>query len=168
MEAIALDQAERIRQAVEKSFSARDLYVEKQAASMVASLREAEKRVKADLFRYADLGALTSGQKINQVRLTALHERIDDSIKALKSEHSTLLKQAARETHLDGMTEGALELKVQGLPATCPQCFATRGRRVARHSGEAGTGKAIASIAAPFWDCLVMDCNDRPPFHVMT
>ena len=31
-----------------------------------------------------------------------------------------------------------------GLPATCPQCFATRGRR---------TGKAIASIAAPFWGC---------------
>jgi len=25
-----------------------------------------------------------------------------------------------------------------GLPATCPQCFATRGRRVARRSGEAG------------------------------
>jgi len=24
------------------------------------------------------------------------------------------------------------------LPATCPQCFATRGRRVARRSGEAG------------------------------
>jgi len=42
-----------------------------------------------------------------------------------------------------------------GLPATCPQCFATRGRRVARRSGEAGgrAGKAIASIAAPFWGC---------------
>jgi len=103
MEALALDQAERIKQAVEKSFSARDLYVEKQAASMVASLREAEKRVKTDLLRYADLGSLTPGQKINQVRLTALHERIEESVKALKSEHSTLLKQAARETHLDGM-----------------------------------------------------------------
>ena len=116
MEALALDQAERIRQAVEKSFSARDLYVEKQAATMVASLREAEKRVKADLLRYADLGAITPGQKINRVRLTALHERIEQSVKALKAEQTTLLKQAARETHFDGMAQGALELKVHGLP----------------------------------------------------
>jgi len=116
MEALALDQAEKIKQAVEQSFSARDLYVEKQAAAMVASLREAEKRVKADLLRYADLGALTPGQKINRVRLTALQERIDQSIKALKVEQTTLLKQAAREAHFDGMAQGALELKVHGLP----------------------------------------------------
>ena len=65
MEALALDQAERIRQAVASSFSARDLYVEKQTAALVNALRDAEKHVKTDLLKYADLGSLTPGQKIN-------------------------------------------------------------------------------------------------------
>ncbi len=116
MEAIALDQAQSIQQAVEKSFSARDLYVEKQTATMVASLREAEKRVKTDLLRYADLGAITPGQKINQIRLTALNARIEETVKVLKADHSLILKTAAKEAHLEGMTQGALELKVHGLP----------------------------------------------------
>ena len=116
MESFALDQAQRIKQAVEKSFSARDLYVEKQAAAMVASLREAEKRVKTDLLRYADLGALTPGQKINQIRLTALNARIEETVKVLKAEHSLILKTAAKEAHFEGMKQGALELKVHGLP----------------------------------------------------
>jgi len=29
-------------------------------------------------------------------------------------------------------------------------------------------GKAIASIAAPFWGCPVMNCKAKPPSHVMT
>ena len=37
-------------------------------------------QVKVDLLRYADLGALTPGQTINQVRLTALHARIEDTV----------------------------------------------------------------------------------------
>jgi len=52
MLAVALDQAERIRQSVAASFAARDLYTEKQVAALVGSLREAEKRIKADLLRY--------------------------------------------------------------------------------------------------------------------
>ncbi|HPQ72170.1 MAG TPA: phage minor head protein [bacterium] len=116
MLAVALDQSERIKQAVASSFAARDLYTEKQVAALVVSLREAEKRIKADLLRYADLGSLTPGQSINQVRLAALNERIDDTIKALKVEHTLALKSAAKESHLEGITQGALELKVHGLP----------------------------------------------------
>jgi len=116
MLAVALDQSERIKQAVVSSFAARDLYTEKQVAALVGSLREAEKRIKADLLRYADLGSLTPGQSINQVRLAALNERIDDTIKALKVEHTLALKSAAKESHLEGITQGALELKVHGLP----------------------------------------------------
>ena len=40
MLAVALDQAERIRQSVASSFAARDLYTEKQVAALVESLRE--------------------------------------------------------------------------------------------------------------------------------
>jgi len=116
MLAIALDQAERIKQAVASSFAARDLYTEKQVAALVGSLREAEKRIKADLLRYADLGALTPGQKINQIRLAALTDRLDGTIKGLKAEHTLALKAAAKESHLEGITQGALELKVHGLP----------------------------------------------------
>ncbi|MBZ0270755.1 phage head morphogenesis protein, partial [bacterium] len=116
MLAVALDQAERIRQSVAASFAARDLYTEKQVAALVGSLREAEKRVKADLLRYADLGALTPGQKINQIRLAALTDRLDGTIKGLKAEHTLALKTAAKESHLEGMAQGALELKVHGLP----------------------------------------------------
>ena len=116
MLAVALDQAERISQSVAASFAARDLYTEKQVAAMVESLREAEKRIKADLLRYADLGALTPGQKINQIRLTALTDRLDGTIKALKAEHTLAIKTAAKESHIEGMAQGALELKVHGLP----------------------------------------------------
>ncbi len=116
MLAVALDQAERIKQAVASSFAARDLYTEKQVAALVGSLREAEKRIKADLLRYADLGALTPGQKINQIRLAALTDRLDGTIKGLKAEHTLALKAAAKESHLEGITQGALELKVHGLP----------------------------------------------------
>jgi len=116
MLAVALDQAERIRQSVASSFAARDLYTEKQVAALVESLREAEKRIKADLLRYADLGSLTPGQSINQVRLAALNERIDDTIKALKVEHTLALKYAAKESHIEGMAQSALELQVHGLP----------------------------------------------------
>jgi len=116
MLAVALDQAERIKQAVASSFAARDLYTEKQVAALVGSMREAEKRIKADLLRYADLGALTPGQKINQIRLAALTDRLDGTIKRLKAEHTLALKAAAKESHLEGITQGALELKVHGLP----------------------------------------------------
>ena len=45
MLAVALDQAERIKQAVASSFAARDLYTEKQVAALVGLLRgEAERR----------------------------------------------------------------------------------------------------------------------------
>jgi len=116
MPAVALDQAERIRQSVAASFAARDLYTEKQVAALVGSLKEAEKRIKADLLRYADLGTLTPGQKINQIRLAALTDRLDGTIKGLKAEYTLALKTAAKESHLEGITQGALELKVHGLP----------------------------------------------------
>ena len=68
-------------------------------------MREAEKRIKADLLRYADLGALTPGQKINQIRLAALTDRLDGTIKGLKAEHTLALKTAAKESHLEGITQ---------------------------------------------------------------
>jgi len=37
------------------------------------------------------------------------------------------------------------------------------GRAPLRRGGRAG--KAIASIAAPFWGCPVMNCKAKPPFQ---
>ncbi len=49
-----MNQAERIQQAVLRSIRSRDLYTEQQVNTMLKVLREADRRVKAELVRIGD------------------------------------------------------------------------------------------------------------------
>lgn len=104
-----MNQAERIQRAVLRSIRSRDLYTERQVNAMLKALREADRRVKAELVRIGDGKLLKKGLEVRREQLLGVQKRIDEIVRDLKAEQTLLMRSAVRQTFRDGITGGIRE-----------------------------------------------------------
>ena len=115
-EAAPKPQAERIRQAVQRSYRNRNAFTEKTAAKVTDVLQRAEKEVKAALLHYSTLGDLTEGKVANQRSLRRLDGEIRAIIAQVRDEHRLILKGAGKEGFKRGLAHGIGEFAAAQLP----------------------------------------------------
>jgi len=109
-------QAERIQQAVLRSIHSRDLYTEQKVNAMLKALREADRRVKAELVRIGDGTLLKKGLEVRREQLRGVQGRIDEIVRDLKAEQTLLMKGAVKESYQKGIESNIREIGELGFP----------------------------------------------------
>ncbi len=111
-----MNQVERIQLAVLRSIRSRDLYTERQVNAMLKALREADRRVKAELVRIGDGTLLKKGLEVRREQLRGVQRRIDEIVRDLKTEQTLLMKGAVKESYQKGIESNIREFGELGFP----------------------------------------------------
>ena len=111
-----MTQADLIQQVVLRSIHSRDLYAEQQVNAMLKALREADRRVKAELVRIGDGTLLKKGLEVRREQLRGVQGRIDEIVRDLKTEQTLLMKGAVKESYQKGIEGNIREFGELGFP----------------------------------------------------
>ena len=112
-----LPQADRIRNAIEKSLNSRDAYTEEQVVKMLDALKEAEKNVKAELVSIKEKSIISKGLEIRQSQLLGIQREIDDIAKDLKDRMSLIAKKSMNGAFRSSFDDVVNEFADMGAPA---------------------------------------------------
>jgi len=110
------DQAKKILSETLKSYQSRNLYTEKQVASMVGILQKGELSIKSQLVKYSEVSKLTPGQKVFKSRLKGLQKDISKTIWQVQKDQTLLITTATKSSFQSGVQNGISELKNAKFP----------------------------------------------------